>query len=1034
MAISNSVLAVLTHLPSALHQMAWACMHGFQGYRYVAIGLLALSLSNSVFVFAQVPNLLSVASPKSSVTQYKIDTWQTEQGLPQNTVQTMYQTRAGYLWVGTAGGLARFDGMRFATFESTVAPEVAASPIFGFKEDAEGYLWIGYGRGAVRFRDGRFESVIDSTLTDGRRVWAFAQAPNGVMWIASENGLIRWDKGLTKVYKEADGLPSNRLRTLCFDREGVLWIGTGGGGLASFSAEKFTVFNAANGFPNPEVRHVLADPAGGVWAATAGGGLVHIDGGKEGKIKTYTMADGLPTDQLTQLARDKSGALWIGTWGEGVVRMSDARFTTISAAAGLGGDQIWSLLGDAEGSVWVGSWNGGLNRLSNRAFGVFGKPEGLLSDNVRSIMHTRDGATWVSTAGGGVSRLEGDSLKLITKKDGLGTNESSALLEDKDGAIWIGSYTQGISRLKQGKIDNFSLAQGLPNVDVRTIIQDRAGTIWAGTKSGLARFDGQRFVAVKPVGVPLEGVSTILEDRSGIFWLGTPGDGLFRYNPGDGTVTMFTRKDGLVSNWVLALHEDATGGLWIGSNGNGLNRLKNGRFSAIRTTDGLWDGTAHVMIPDQLGNLWMTCNRGFFRVALADLNAFADGKTPKVVSTGFGPGDALRSATFAGGLQPAGSMDPKGRLWLPSLKGLVIVDPARLPGSGELPPIIIEQVSVNGVVSVPKLGSGAVPNLLTPAMANTNESANTNAEIVLPPGSVPLAIRYTAGMLLNADRVRFRYQMEGLTPNWVEAGKAREAVFPALPHGTYQFRVAASLDGTRWREATQVLPIRVTPYYYQTSWFMALTGLGALAALFGVFRLRTHQLHKRHAEMERIVAEKTEALWQANEHLSRLSRTDALTGLANRRSLDETLEAEWRRGLRLQTSLAVVLIDIDSFKAYNDTLGHPEGDKCLIAVADVIRKISGRAGDFAARYGGEEFMVLVPGFDHKATAVYAETLRQACEAQAIPHPASPVATVVTISIGIAVLIPSEQSSVESLIAQADAALYRAKNEGRNCVR
>jgi len=975
------------------------------------VAALALSLLTGFGSPAQAAAANPVDPLKTSITQYRIDGWQTEQGLPLNTVQTMYQTRAGYLWVGTAGGLARFDGIRFATFELSPVPELASRPIFGFMEDAEGTLWIGHGLGAARYLNGRFEPAFDRALTEGRRVWAFAQARDGVIWAASEAGLLRWEKGkgVTRVYKEVDGLPTNRLRSLAFDLDGTLWIGTTGGGLVSFSSGEFKVFDPANGFPHLEVRHVLADPAGGIWAATAGAGLVRL---VDGKITTYSITDGLPTDQLTYLARDKSGSLWIGTWGAGVVRMSEGRFSSISSAGGLAGDQIWSLQVDDEGSVWVGTWNGGMNRLSKRAFGVFGKPEGLVGDNVRSVLHARDGATWVSTSGGGVHRIAGYRITTIGKKEGLATDESSGLLEDRDGSIWIASYTEGVSRVRLGNgkpaIENFGTAQGIPNVDVRVLFQDRGGTIWAGTKSGLARFNGRVFTAVREAGAPLEGVASILQDRAGVLWFGTTGAGLFRYR--DGVFDKLTRKEGLVSNWILALYEDAAGTLWIGTNGEGMNRLRDGRLSGIRPADGLWDGIAQVIIEDRQGNFWMTCNRGFYRVARAELDAFAEGRIAKVNSTGFGPGDALRSTTFAGGLQPAGAIDGKGHLWLPSLKGLVIVDPTRLPRSDQPPPVAVEEVSVNGVAGLPEAG------------------------VVLPPGSVPLAIRYAAGTLLNADRVRFRYQMEGITHDWVEAGKNREASFPALPHGSYQFRVAASLDGKRWQEATAPLPITVKPHFYQTAWFIALVMLVSLAALAGLFRLRTHQMRSRHAEMERLVAEKTEALRLANEHLSRLSFADSLTGLANRRRLDETLETEWRRASRLQTPLAVVIADIDAFKAYNDTLGHPEGDKCLVAVAEVFRQAASRAGDFAARYGGEEFIVLIPGLDRDAAMAYAEMLRQSCEAQAIPHPASPVGPVVTISLGVAACVPSDQASVAALVAEADAALYRAKKEGRNRVR
>jgi len=688
--------------------------------------------------------------------------------------------------------------------------------------------------------------------------------------------------------------------------------------------------------------------------------------------------------------------------------MSEGRFTTISAAGGLAGDQIWSLHIDREGSVWIGTWVGGLNRLSNRAFVVFGAPEGLSSDNVRSVAHARDGVTWVSTGGGGLNRIQGVEITRLGTKEGLPTNETSALFEDRDGALWAGTYTAGVVRIRDGRIETFGTAQGIPNVDVRVLYQDRAGTIWAGTMSGLARFNGRAFEAVREKGAPLEGVSSMLEDRSGTLWIGTTGQGLVRYRAG--AFEVLTRDHGLVSNWMMSLYEDARGSLWVGSNGEGINRIREGRIVPIRVADGLWDGVAQTLIEDREGNLWMTCNRGFYRVPLKDLDAFAEGRLPKVTAVGYGPGDALRSTTFAGGHQPASAIDAAGHLWLPTFKGLVIVDPAHLPGSGAPPAVNVEDVVVNG------------------------SNLPAGAAVVLPPGSVPLSIRYTAMTLLHADRVRFRYQMEGLTRDWVDAGRNREASFPALPHGAYRFRVSASTDGQHWSETREPLAITVRPYFYQTAWFQALALLGAIAAIAGLVFLRTHNLRRRHAEMERLVLEKTEELRLANEHLSRLSFVDDLTGLANRRRFDETLDKEWRRATRFQTPLALVAADVDAFKAYNDALGHPQGDKCLALVGNIFSQSVSRAGDLAARYGGEEFVVLIPGADHAGALVFAERLRLACETRAIPHPASPVGAVVTITLGVAACVPSPEASPASLIADADAALYRAKQEGRNRVR
>ena len=947
----------------------------------------------------------ALASPKDSLTQFKIDTWQTEQGLPLNAVQSLFQTRDGYLWVGTGGGLARFDGARFTTFDSAQAPDMASQPIFGFKEDAQGNLWIGHSKGAALYRNGVFQVGISQEVTAGRRVWSFAQASDGVMWAATENGLVRWERGATKLYQQADGLPTNRLRSVAFDAQGVLWIGTTGGGLVSFHDGKFQTYNPGNGFPHLEVRAVLANPAGGMWAATAGAGLVHVD---NGKFHSYTVADGLPTDQLTSLALDAKGALWIGTWGEGVSRWRDGRFTSMSTSGGLAGGQIWSVQVDREGSVWVGTWSGGLNRLRNRSFVLFGAPEGLSHDNTRSVVHGKNGVTSIATAGGGLNRIEGGRITTLRKHDGMPTDEMSTLLEDRDGSIWIGTYTAGVVRLQPGgKIQTFGAAQGLPHVEVRALAQDRAGTIWVGTRAGLARFDGSTFSAVRDAGAPLEGVTTILEDRAGTLWVGTSGTGLFRLR--DGKFSILTKADGLVSNWILALYEDAASSLWIGTNGQGINRLRDGKLGAVRPLDGLWDGGAQTLLEDSAGYFWMTCNRGFFRVARTELDDFVEGRIQKVTSTGFGPGDALRSTSFAGGLQHAGAIDAQGQLWLPSMAGLLIVDPLHLPGAGQPPAVQLENVVVNGVSSVDL------------------------SRVELPPGSVPLTIRFTANTLLHAERVRFRYQLDGITQDWVDAGKSREAAFPALPHGNYRFRVVASIDGRRWSDAPAMLAITVRPHIYQTIWFSVLAAIGLLGAITGLVQLRTRALRLRHDEMERLVAQRTEELRLANAHLSRLSFVDALTGLANRRRFDEALAQEWRRSARSQTPLAVVMADIDGFKLYNDSLGHLEGDRCLAAVAQVFVQAVGRAGDLVARYGGEEFVVLIPGADHAAATRFAEGLRAACEAQAIAHPQSPVGPVVTISLGVASCIPSDDGQATSLVAQADAALYRAKQEGRNRV-
>jgi diguanylate cyclase (GGDEF)-like protein len=942
--------------------------------------------------------------PARSLTQYKNDRWQTEEGLPQNTVQALVQSREGYLWVGTMVGLARFDGVRFSTLDSRSAPELGSRSILGLMEDAEGNLWIGRSGAALLHRNGKYQVAFGEDVTAGKSVWSFSQGKDGAVWAATENGLVRWQNGASRIYQKADGLPTDKLRCLAFDRDGTLWIGTTGGGLVSFTGGRFQTFSPANGFPSEYVRAIVPDPGGGIWAATAGGGLAQV---RDGKIRPFTVADGLPTNQLSALALDARGTLWIGTWGSGLCRMRDGQFTSLSSAGGLSGDQVWSLHADREGSLWIGTWVSGLNRLRNRHFVVFGAPEGLSHDNARAILRARNGAMWVATAGGGVNRVEGEKASSIRKRDGLPSDETSTLCEDRDGSLWIGTYTSGIARLNRGRVTTFGTAQGLPGAEVRALYQDRAGTLWAGLMAGLARFDGRNFVAVADQGAPIEGIVSILEDRAGTLWFGTLGNGLFSLR--DGKFRALTTKDGLVSNRILALHEDQSGSLWIGSGGSGINRLKDGRIVSVHTSDGLWDGLVQTILEDPGGNLWMTCNRGVFRTPRAELDAFAEGRLAKVTSIGYGPSDALRSTTFAGTQFPSGAADLQGRLWLPTYKGLVIIDPANLPEASPPPAVRLEEVTANG------------------------KDRSGDSAIILPPGSGPLSIRYTAMTLVDAARVRFRYRMDGLPGDWVDAGNRREAFFPSLPHGKFQFRIAASADGLTWREAPATLPITVQPFFYQTPWFVGLAIFSVFAGARLLYQFRTSQLRRRQVEMRRLVREKTEELRLANEHLSRLSFVDALTGLANRRRFDEALDEEWRRAKRFGTSLALVMADVDSFKAYNDALGHPQGDRCLAEVAGVFLGTVGRAGDLAARYGGEEFVVLVPGADLAMACAFAEKLREGCESLAMPHPASPTGPVVTISLGAAACLPLEGMSMASLVSAADAALYQAKHAGRNRV-
>lgn len=954
------------------------------------------------------PATSAALRPERPLSQAQVDVWQTENGLPQNTVTSILRTRDGHLWFGTYDGLVRFDGARFTVFDGKTTPLLATGSAFALMEDRSGTLWIGRSENVVQYRDGVFRQVLGAELGQGT-VWSLSEAPDGTIWAGAGNGLVRWKDGQAALLTKRDGLPAVRLRSTCVDTEGTLWIGTSGAGLVSMRDGRVTSWSTETGFPSDQIITVLPDPAGGVWVATAGAGLVRIVGASR---RVYGTADGLPTDQLTALALDAAGSLWVGTWGSGICRLREGAFSCLGSPP-LSNDKVWSVLPDEEGFVWVGTWVGGLNRLRDRGFSAFGVPEGLSNDNVRSVLHGRDGSVWLATAGGGLNRLREGRIEVLRKADGLPSDEVSGLCEDRSGALWVGTYTSGLARLRGKRIDAFGRAEGLPGLDVRVILEDRRGTIWVATTSGVATSrDGRRFEPLAtPDGVSLRAVVCLLEDRKGVLWFGTSGDGLVRYDAAGFRV--LKTRDGLVSDRISALHEDEEGDLWIGSAWSGLNLMKDGVLTAIRPEDGLAEGRAQVILEDRLGGLWLTGNKGFQRLLKRELIAVSQGRPGSIHPLAFGLADGLRSASFASGQQPAGSIGPDGRIWLPSYRGVVVVDPERIPPPPPPPGVRLEELLVDG----------------TPLDARDG--------LEIGPGRLMVEIRYAATTLQPPELIRFRSRLDGFDKDWVEVETRRSAFYTGLPPGRYRFRVASRIGDGPWGEVADVLSVKVLPALHQTAWFRVLALILGVSLVVVAIRSRTVQLRRRQAKLERLVAERTEALRRANERLSELSFSDALSGIANRRRFDETLETEWKRGVRFGQPLSLVMADIDFFKRYNDALGHPAGDRCIVEVAGVLQSMARRAGDLTARYGGEEFMLLLPATDAADAAVVAETARAQIEALGIPHPngASPS---VTASFGVATFVPDRSvpeaaGGPERLVSAADAALYRAKRGGRNRV-
>ncbi|MFC1853737.1 diguanylate cyclase, partial [candidate division CSSED10-310 bacterium] len=410
------------------------------------------------------------------------------------------------------------------------------------------------------------------------------------------------------------------------------------------------------------------------------------------------------------------------------------------------------------------------------------------------------------------------------------------------------------------------------------------------------------------------------------------------------------------------------------------------------------------------------CNKGIFSIRRQDLLNYTPGKSQLLSCQHYGTMDGMKSRECNGGIQPAGWKSRDGKLWFPTIKGVTVINPDDIKINKTPPPVVIEKIVVD------------------------DKTFDKFEKVFLPPEAEKFEFHYSGLSLYAPDKVLFKFIIVGLDRDWVEAGLRRIAYYTNIPPGDYTFIVRACNSDGIWNTTGASVSFQVAPYFYQTKWFYGMCIVLLLLSGWGAIKFRVRKHEVREKELEALVDERTKNLLEvtrqledANQELQKLSATDSLTGIANRRTFKDFLASEWKRSFRLKTPLALIMIDIDFFKLYNDTYGHQSGDECLKKVAKSIANSVNRPGDLAVRYGGEEFVVVLFNTDKEGGASLAEKIRLGIENLNIVHDKSPLGNRVTVSIGLAAFKPTIGLSVSDLIARADEALYLAKRKGRNCL-
>jgi signal transduction histidine kinase/ligand-binding sensor domain-containing protein len=772
--------------------------------------------------------------PAFAAPNYFIRSWQSEAGLPQNKVTAVVQTRDGYLWVGTYSGLARFDGVRFTTFDENNTPEMHSSRVTSLFEAADGTLWIGDESGQVtQYKNGRFQAVAFHPVWSGGKIYDIASDESDDIWLLTESGqLARVRDGL--VLTPETGTAS-KLVDMTRSASGTIWVARDGriSVLEHGQLRPLELNGAATN--NTYVMGIGASRDGGLWVA-ADGRIRKWKDEKWVEDLGLTPWDTSPVTPVTRWVETQNGVLVAGTATLGVYLLfpgQNEKTLHFDHANGFPSDWVISLCEDREGSLWAGTGGGGVVMLRPNNIQTISPPDQWQSRAVLSVCPGQEGALWIGTEGAGLYRFQNNAWTNFNADQGIRNPYIWSLAEDERGRLLAGTWGGGLF-LQNG--DHFDFAPGMERITppMPALLQARDGTLWIGTTEGLLRYQaGQATWFKGSNGQALLDVRTIAEDIQGAVWFGMAGDGLACL--GSKGIRQFRKADGLSSDFIECLHFDKDGALWIGTFGGGLDRLKNGHFSVINRKQGLPNSLIGDIEEDGRGFFWLSSHDGIIRVSEAELNRCADGEIDQVRCLTYGVNDGLPTIECSEGLQPAGCRTADGRLWFPTSKGLVAVDPRNVKKNLLPPPVVIEAVRVDDQL-VPGDPS-ALP-------------------LKIPPGRHRVEFQCTGLSFAAPEKVRFRYRLAGLDNEWVDAGTKRIINYNYIPPGNYTFRVIACNNDDIWNNQGANFPFEVLPHFWQTLWFRLLAVALTIIVSGGfVWFIARHRMRRKleHLEQQRAI-------------------------------------------------------------------------------------------------------------------------------------------------------------------------------------
>jgi ligand-binding sensor domain-containing protein/signal transduction histidine kinase len=815
---------------------------------------------------------LCVATAPDAFAGYTRHVWQASDGLPEQTVQAFAQTRDGYLWIGTSGGLVRFDGLHFTVFDRQNTPALHENSIFCLMVSRDGTLWIGTeGGGIVRMSGGRFESWTTKQGLSNDFVRAIFEDASGTVWAGTDNGLMRFQHGRFVRVDGTPAIPELSVHAIYQDRAGRLWVG--GFRLASIEHETAHMYSLGAGFSQNMVKSIVQTQDGTMCVGTVAG-LESMPPGQD----HFQPVKGIASTVRT-LRQTADGVLWIGTIGQGVFQLHDGVLTHVLARPNLPSNTVLRFFEDSEHNFWIGT-QAGMLRLTRSPVSIVAFPMQSDSD-FGTIYQGRDGSFWVASAQ--LFQLK-DGAFVPEKLPGVSGVHVRNVFQDRSGALWVGTDGSGLFRIVGSRAEHFFTL----NTFIRAIAQAHDGSMWVGTDGGLNHIvmqDGKAIMRQYYVGNGLvyPSIRVLLIDHTGDLWVGT--DRGINHVHGDSFLNDPAMAL-LAQMKVWAIHEDSDGSLWFGTRDNGLYRLRDGKLTHFTAEDGLASNAIYQILEDAEGHLWLSGPNGVALVNRHELDAQAEAFPRHFALRFYSTADMAANTEIYGGTQSSGCITPQGEVWFPSNLG-----PLHIPSLGRTalapPPLFIQSVLADG------------------------RPVTAAGEVILRPGNGRLEFDFTPIQMRSQDGLRFRYMLEGFEKNWSAPTAERTADYTNLPAGRYRFRVQ-TFDVSNPDAASEAsIAIMQRPFFYRTWWFSAgCTGLIALL-VFGLYQYRVRQVRVRFEavleERSRLAREMHDTVIQGCTGVSALLEAQAMEGerdsrgtglmefarLQLRNTINEAREAIW---------------------------------------------------------------------------------------------------------------------------------------------